>query len=195
MPGSGRVRPDPASEYGIRSEDLTPSFQLAPSHLAYVIYTSGSTGQPKGVMVEHAQVAHLVRTHAAACGLGARDRVLQFASYAFDTSVAEIFPALSVGATLVLRPTALRVPDDAFESFLATHGITVADVPTAFWAQWARAACSRNADTPSPLRLVIAGGEKAELAALHAWRAAPRFARCRWMNAYGPTEATVHATT
>ncbi|HEX6913205.1 MAG TPA: AMP-binding protein, partial [Longimicrobium sp.] len=30
---------------------------VRPHHLAYVIYTSGSTGQPKGVMVEHRNVA------------------------------------------------------------------------------------------------------------------------------------------
>ena len=36
-----------------------PRLHLSPANLAYVIYTSGSTGQPKGVMIEHRQVARL----------------------------------------------------------------------------------------------------------------------------------------
>src|SRR2546423_7256541 len=32
---------------------------LTSQHLAYIIYTSGSTGAPKGVMVEHRNVARL----------------------------------------------------------------------------------------------------------------------------------------
>ena len=30
--------------------------------LAYIIYTSGTTGRPKGVMIEHLQVHHLVQS-------------------------------------------------------------------------------------------------------------------------------------
>ncbi len=30
--------------------------------LAYIIYTSGTTGRPKGVMIEHRQVHHLVQS-------------------------------------------------------------------------------------------------------------------------------------
>ncbi|PBQ10685.1 hypothetical protein CCL08_24505, partial [Pseudomonas congelans] len=36
-----------------------PQVPVKPTHLAYVIYTSGSTGLPKGVMVEHRNVARL----------------------------------------------------------------------------------------------------------------------------------------
>ncbi|MCH7345994.1 AMP-binding protein, partial [Pelomonas sp. CA6] len=40
-----------------------PEVALKGEHLAYVIYTSGSTGEPKGVMVEHRQLASLVDWH------------------------------------------------------------------------------------------------------------------------------------
>lgn len=46
---------DPREIYG--EAGINPDVvDLRCSHLAYIIYTSGSTGQPKGVMVEHAQV-------------------------------------------------------------------------------------------------------------------------------------------
>ncbi len=39
---------------------INPQVAVEPAaNLAYVIYTSGSTGQPKGVMIEHRQVARL----------------------------------------------------------------------------------------------------------------------------------------
>jgi len=35
--------------------------KIPTTSLAYVIYTSGSTGRPKGVMIEHGNVARLVK--------------------------------------------------------------------------------------------------------------------------------------
>ncbi|MFN8423747.1 MAG: AMP-binding protein [Anaerolineae bacterium] len=45
---------------------------VAPSNLAYVVYTSGTTGEPKGVMIEHRGIVHLVRSDVAAFGLARR---------------------------------------------------------------------------------------------------------------------------
>ncbi|TFW29135.1 non-ribosomal peptide synthetase [Duganella callida] len=167
---------------------------LAPQHLAYIIYTSGSTGRPKGVMVEHRNVVNFIAGHIAACGLGAADKVLQFASFAFDASVGEIFPALSAGATLVLRPADMMVPDMAFADLLERHGITVSDLPTAFWHQWVQEVQLKRSRVPAALRLIIAGGEKTEQRHLAAWLADPAVSACRWLNTYGPTETTVTVT-
>jgi non-ribosomal peptide synthetase component F len=89
---------------------------LLPEHLAYVIYTSGSTGRPKGVMVPHRAVGRQVAAVQAGFGLRADDRVLQFASVAFDAAVEEIFGALLTGAALVLRTEAWLEGAHAFWS-------------------------------------------------------------------------------
>lgn len=57
-----------------------------PRDAVYVIFTSGSTGEPKGVVVEHAAYAYASRVHKARLQLDETSRVLQFASYGFDTS-------------------------------------------------------------------------------------------------------------
>ena len=173
------------------------------SDAAYVIYTSGSTGRPKGVVVEHRNVVHLIRNHLQQCGLTAADRVMHYASCSFDTSVEELFPTLWAGATIVVRPAALVVPDARFEAFLRSQRITLADLPTAFWHRWVQALARADAADVGldpergigpDLRLVVVGGEKAEPSALAQWRALPATAATRWLNTYGPTEATVYAT-
>ncbi|MGJ7904487.1 amino acid adenylation domain-containing protein [Lysobacter sp. 1R34A] len=166
---------------------------LSPAHLAQVIYTSGSTGQPKGVMVEHRNVAELVRTHIGQCALQPGDRMLQFASYSFDSSVVEIFPTLSAGATVVLRPAHLLAPDAEFVEFLGAQAINIADLPTAFWQQWSQSVAEGRLSPPASLRLVVVGGEKVERRHLAQWLQAPGL-RCGLLNTYGPTEAAVYAT-
>jgi amino acid adenylation domain-containing protein len=163
---------------------------LTSRHLAYMIYTSGSTGTPKGVMVEHLNATNLILSHRSCCELVASDRVLQFASFAFDASVEEIFPALCVGASIVVRPAELSLDSDSFSAYLDRHGVTVAELPTAFWHLWAQSVDEIRCRS---LRLVVVGGEKAERRALQAWKRAGGTTGRRWLNTYGPTESTVYS--
>ncbi|HEY6926868.1 MAG TPA: amino acid adenylation domain-containing protein [Steroidobacteraceae bacterium] len=156
-------------------------------HLAYVIYTSGSTGMPKGVMTEHRQLCHQISTLIEVYGLGPSDRVLQFASMAFDMSVEEIFGALLSAGTLVLRTDEWLISPVVFAERCAHHGITVVSLPTAFWSQIAGGAL------PESLRQVVIGGEAVGAAALGAWFDHPGY-RPVLLNTYGPTETTVNAT-
>ena len=57
---------------------LMPS--IRPDQLAYIIYTSGTTGQPKGVMIEHRNIATLLGANDQYFDLGPTDRVLQNSS-------------------------------------------------------------------------------------------------------------------
>jgi amino acid adenylation domain-containing protein len=172
--------------------DAQPS-GVGPKDAAYVIYTSGSTGQPKGVTVEHGSLARFAVTVAAELGLTERDRVLQFASLSFDTAVEEIWPALTRGAAVVLRDPYPWSPEELRDK-VAEHGITVLDLPTAYWHELA-GACAEGIDVraaPS-LRLVVVGGEAMSSHRTRSWRATePRAVRL--LNTYGPTEATVTAT-
>ncbi|WP_262946717.1 amino acid adenylation domain-containing protein, partial [Xenorhabdus indica] len=167
---------------------------LEPHHLAYIIYTSGSTGQPKGVMIEHRNVVNFVHVQRQTNELTPADRVLQFTSVAFDTTVSDIFATLAAGATLVLRPSEMRVPDSAFARFLQQQKITVTDLPTAFWHLWVQEMAAGRCGFSPSLRLVIVGGEKAELRHFMTWQSLPETRSCRWINSYGPTETTVIAT-
>ncbi|WP_327003490.1 amino acid adenylation domain-containing protein [Dactylosporangium sp. NBC_01737] len=168
---------------------LTPA-EATLGGAAYVLYTSGSTGTPKAVVVDHEALAARVDWMRRDYRLGPGDTVVQFAPLAFDTHAEEIWPALSAGATVRLLPDGpLSLPD-----VLAGPGgadVTVLDLPTAYWHDLV--AQIDAIAWPPRLRLVILGGEAVHAAAVSRWHA--RFGgTVRLVNTYGPTEATIIAT-
>ena len=67
------------------------------------------------------------------------------------------------------------------------------DLPTAYWHEIVHELSELKEPVPAGLRLVIVGGEKASAKAFSAWRTVVGN-RVRWINTYGPTEASVIAT-
>jgi amino acid adenylation domain-containing protein len=190
----GRWRPSPGGRVGdgrgvggeVGREGGTP---------AYVIFTSGSTGVPKGVVVTHGGLANHTASAIAEYGLGPGDRVLQFASINFDTSAEEIYPCLAAGAALVLRDDSMVTSAADFLRAVDRLGLTVLDLPTAYWHELAAGLERSGVPIPPSVRLVILGGEKALADRLAAWyQGGGGGARTRLVNTYGPTEGTIVAT-
>lgn len=170
-----------------------PTVAISPDNLAYIIYTSGSTGRPKGVTISHAALLNYTIGAGQAFAITPADRVLQFASLSFDTAVEEIYPCLVHGATLVLRTDAMLGSEQAFVEHCQAWGVTVLDLPTAYWHQLNSGLISKGLALPAALRLVIIGGERALPEQVAAWRT--HFGhQVRLWNTYGPTETTVVAT-
>ena len=106
---------------------------LTSAHLAYVIYTSGSTGQPKGVMVEHANVTRLFSATDAWFRFDQNDVWALFHSFAFDFSVWEIWGALIHGGRLVVVPGPVTRSPEQFHELLCRTGVTILNqTPSAF---------------------------------------------------------------
>ncbi len=163
---------------------------LVPSNLAYVIYTSGSTGQPKGVMVEHAQVVRLFDTTHPFFGFEASDVWCLFHSFAFDFSVWELWGALRYGGTLVLVPHAITRSPQAFYQMICEQGVTVLNqTPSAFTALVEHVKPSSD-----PLRYVIFGGEALQPSTVGDWYGMRGESTTQLVNMYGITETTVHVT-
>ncbi|MBE8595309.1 non-ribosomal peptide synthetase [Xenorhabdus sp. BG5] len=167
---------------------------VQPHHLAYIIYTSGSTGNPKGVMLEHRNVVSLIHAHYQISEPALGDRILQFVTFAFDISVSDIFPTLASGATLLLRPPHIKIPNSTFVNFLREQKVTIINIPTAFWHHWAQEMKAGRVGFSPYIRTVIVGGDKVEYRYLMDWLSCPETQSCRWFNAYGPTEITITAT-
>src|ERR1700730_12378669 len=162
-------------------------------NLAYIIYTSGSTGKPRGVLLTH---AGLVNHHLAVqelFALKSSDRVLQFCSISFDIALEEIFPTWMAGATLVLRTQATPLGARDFVDWIGEQRVSVLDLPTAYWHELVHQLSERKPSMPAALRLVIVGGEKVSAKALAAWNNLT-LGKIRWINTYGPSEASIIAT-
>ena len=172
----------------------TSDVRITPDHLAYVIYTSGSTGTPKAVEIPHVSLVNFVFSSIATFELQPSDRMLQFASLSFDTAVEEIFPCLVAGATLVLRTDQMLGTASVFLQHCEEWKITVLDLPTVYWHELTENIFSGNLKLPDGLRLVVLGGDKAMPERVAEWHKCSR-GRVRLLNEYGPTEATVVATT
>ncbi len=173
--------------------DSNPELNINPDTLAYIIYTSGSTGKPKGVMIRHRNVINYVLYARKFFQIKPQDHVLQFASISFDAAAEEIYPALTGGATLVLRNDAMISSASTFLHSCERFDITVIDLPTAYWHQIHSEIKEHNIALPTGLRLVIIGGERAIPEYILEWQKAYGKS-IRLLNTYGPTETTIVAT-
>ncbi|MGE5499289.1 MAG: condensation domain-containing protein, partial [Syntrophothermus sp.] len=152
-----------------------------PESLAYVIYTSGSTGMPKGALLHHRGVINFAKAYREKVGINTGSRVLQLFSFSFDGAVGDIFPALLYGGTLVLYTGNTDIQSTKLENIISDCAINIALLPPAILTSISR---SRFPE----LHTIISGGEACPVETAKRWS----LNRC-FINAYGPTEATVAA--
>ncbi len=165
-----------------QAHDGNPVSNAGPENLAYVIYTSGSTGQPKGALLQHRGLCNLCQVYIRDFEIKPESRVLQFFSLSFDGSVADSFPSLIAGATLVIAKQETLLPGPGLIRLLRDQAITVAYLPPAVLA------ALPDGELPS-LKTLISAGESCSREIAARWSPGRRF-----FNAYGPTEATVAAS-
>ena len=154
----------------------------AADDLAYVIYTSGSSGRPKGVLLTHGGLANLAVDHGARLRITPASRVLQAVSLNFDPATGDMFFTLLHGACLVLADSAQLQPGSVLAATL--RGLQISHVQLAH----AMLGATPAEDLPA-LELVVTGGEACSADVLARWAPGRRF-----INAYGPSETVVCAT-
>jgi amino acid adenylation domain-containing protein len=166
-----------------KESDTNPVCTTTADNLVYVIYTSGSTGQPKGVQITHESLLNLVFWHHQAFSVTPSDRATQLAGPGFDATAWELWPYLTVGASIHIPGEMTRFDATSLRDWLVAQAVTISFVPTILaenlmTLEWPR---------ETALRILLTGGDP-----LHV--DPPETLPFRVFNNYGPTECTVVTT-
>ncbi|MCT8946633.1 non-ribosomal peptide synthase/polyketide synthase [Pseudomonas iridis] len=175
------------------SDESNPQCAVWADNLAYVMFTSGSTGRPKGVGISHGALSKHAFASQHYYGLSAADCALQFATFNFDAFGEQLFGPLTCGASVVLRGNEVWDSETLYRH-IVEQGITVMDLTTAYWNMIAKEFAAAGPRDYAALRQVHSGGEAMPPEGVQAWRVAG-LEHVKLLNTYGPTEATITATT
>ena len=147
-----------------------------PNGPAYMIYTSGSTGKPKGAVLHQTGLWSFIQVIIDMEDLTASDRIVLHRSFSFDAHVEDLFPVLTLGGSLHIIPSSIRLDLEGVRHFLIEHHITGGGYATVMGK------LLLDTYDDLPMRFVTLGGER--LTAVYS-------SHITIFNVYGPTECTV----
>ncbi|WP_105168228.1 non-ribosomal peptide synthetase [Pseudoalteromonas sp. T1lg23B] len=167
----------------VASKEVKSLPVVKPEQLAYVIYTSGTTGNPKGVMIPHHGLMNLCLWHRRAFDVSEQSVASQTANIAFDAAAWELWPYLCRGATVVTIARDTLNSPSALSSVLTRNKVTHCFLATPI----AEVMLADKEFAPQYLHYLLVGGDK-----LNQVDVSER--PFTVVNNYGPTEASVVAT-
>ena len=153
----------------------------SPTNAAYLIFTSGTTGLPKGTIISHQAFATGATEHAPAILMHKNSRVLQFSNLCFDASIMEILTTLMTGGCVCIPSDEERLNDisGAIERMSVNWTLLTPSVANVL-----------EPDLVPSLQVLVTGGEAMQPRHIAKWRG-----KTSLVNAYGPSECAVIATT
>ncbi len=154
---------------------------------AYIMYTSGSTGTPKGVTISHRAVCDYTKWLTDTFDITKDSIIGMQSAFHFDNSVFDMFAALYTGCTTVIIPEVLFMYPEKLFDFLYEENISII-----FWVPTVMISVA-NSDILSKkkldkLKLILFAGEVMPIKQLNEW--IDNYPDCKFVNMYGPTEAT-----
>jgi amino acid adenylation domain-containing protein/thioester reductase-like protein len=153
-----------------------PTLNISSHNLAYVIYTSGTTGKPKGVMIEHSSVINEIGFQINQ--ITEVSRLLLSANYVFDASVEQIWLSLFTGSELHIVDENKILDVDFINNYVVSNEIECLNTTPTYVEML-------DLKSLTSLKYIILGGEPL-LRGLDTSAIV--------FNTYGPTEATIIAT-
>jgi len=163
--------------------DIGPLPDVEPWDTAYVAFTSGTTGGVKGIVGDHAPVAHFVDWHVRTFGLSAADRFSMLSGLSHDPLLRDVFTPLRLGATLCIPDPDRLIEPGYLAGWIRREQVTVAHLTPAM----AHVLCeSVDGEALDSLRYAFVGGDVLTRTVARRLSAAAPALRC--VNYYGATE-------
>ncbi|GAA0134965.1 hypothetical protein YSY43_18050 [Paenibacillus sp. YSY-4.3] len=178
---------DHLSTYEGQGQNL--NIQVSEHDLAYVIYTSGTTGTPKGVMLEHRNLTNYVHWFTTSQRIAGSDKTMLLSSASFDLCYTALYPALVSGCELHLLDRHDYVDPEYVLDYIATNGISFIKATPSLFHIMVNHERFETRNLLSSLKLIVLGGEKMKVQDIE--RYYERYPDVRFVNHYGPTEATI----
>ena len=158
---------------------LNPKLKARPENMFVILYTSGSTGTPKGVVLEHRNIVNFCHWYVKEFDVTAEDRAVAYANFGFDAHMMDIYPVTSVGGSVYIISSEMRMDLMAMNEYMEREQLNLAFMTTQVGYMFATTIENHS------LRLLEVGGEK-----LQPLKKPP----FRFYNCYGPTECTLYST-
>jgi len=177
-----------ASAAGV--DTLKPVLDVTQEDLAYLVYTSGTTGMPKGVLVDHGNLARSAAAHEDVLHSWPGrpvQRVALNSGLGSDVLFSEIVN-LAFGRTLVVLEEDTRRDPERLTRSITDRGIQVLDSTPTQIRTVLLAGC---VNVLASLEILILGGEAVDEKLWQQLRALPHL---RVYNFYGPSECTIDVT-
>jgi amino acid adenylation domain-containing protein len=192
------TRPEAAARFGVPVLDLAapeiatrpdtnPDVRISPDDIVYVPYTSGSTGEPKGTLVPHRAIPGFFRgAEYAYWGPGAM--AVMHSALSWDGHVLDLYPALLSGGAVLIPDLEDADPISTAQA-VAAHGASVLWLSAAAFG----AVVTADAGLLKNVRHLLVGGDR--IPTDHFRGVLDRCPETSLVHGYGPSEATVFATT
>jgi len=162
-----------------------PDVRVHPDHPVYAIFTSGSTGSPKGVVVEHRQLFHLVQSSIDAFEFEPGFSYAMVSTFAADLKHTVLFPALCTGGSLHIIAADMALEPNKVAEYFHEHKIDCLKTTPGHVKALLQAL---QPEKTLPQKCLILGGEGLSLNLV---RRLKHLSQCKIYNEYGPTETTV----
>ncbi|WP_199197336.1 non-ribosomal peptide synthetase [Chroococcidiopsis sp. CCALA 051] len=171
--------------------DKNLTSEVKPENLVYVLFTSGSTGKPKGVAVEHRQLLNYINAIAQRLDLSTCNSFAAVSTFAADLGNTTIFPCLCSGGCLHVISSERAANPEALADYFHRHPIDCLKIVPSHLSALLTAS---RPERILPRQRLILGGETCSWQLIEQIQ---QLSTCqiKIFNHYGPTEATVGATT
>ena len=179
----------------VTEEDLAKMQEIRqkqqPNDPLYVIHTSGSSGTPKGVLTGHASLINYINAYTKVMGIRENDVLGNQSPLDYIAAIRDIYVPLKTGASTAILPK----KDFVFPGLLFDD-LTAKKVTSIGWSVNAMTIPTNmgafDKGRPEYLNKVCFSGSVMPCRVLKIWQ--EHLPKAKFVNQYGPTEATASCT-